>query len=142
MFDNYLVPSFLAREGQAPPPTSSEISIFKTQLLTQEAFFGSPETAIVQPRALFLKNKKHFLNRAVNPRRGCQLVSKTRTGWVLNRMKLFGGTLTKISDVFMLPSPYHPETDLRNRNGPGILINLGSVEAAKDAEILPPHQQA
>ena len=55
---------------------------------------------------------------------------------------LFGGTLTKISDVFMLPSPYHPETDLRNRNGPGILINLGSVEAAKDAEILPPHQQA
>ena len=55
---------------------------------------------------------------------------------------LFGGTLTKISDVFVLPSPYHPETDSRNRNGPGILINLGSVEAAKDAEILPPHQQA
>ena len=55
---------------------------------------------------------------------------------------LFGETLTKFSDVFVLPSPYHPETDSRNRNGPGILINLGSVEAAKDDEILPPHQQA
>ena len=131
-------PSFLAREGQRPP-TSSKISILKTQLLTQEAFLETPKMSYWTARTLFWKNEKYFLNRAVNPRRGCQLMPKTCTGWVLNRMACSGERWRK-SVMFLCC--LHPETDSRNRNDPGILINLGSAEDTNDAEIRPPHQQA
>ena len=71
------VPSLLAREGTAPPPpTSSKISILKTLLLTQEAFFGDPWTVDYQSA----RTRKCFVEPSIPSRRRVgQLACKVRT---------------------------------------------------------------